>query len=189
MTKRMRSVAARRTIALAAAGFVLAACDARRETATVDTAAPAAAHVVHDEADKEYLGQMIGHHSGMLVMAEAAMTLATGQARSDAEMVHRKQSAEVDSMSAMLSNRYATMVTPAVSESARMMADSLKRLPAARIGHAFYDMTIMHHREGIAMVDEYSARLSPDIAAMASRTKTDQTAEIAEFQRKAGDAH
>lgn len=39
------------------------------------------------------------------------------------------------------------------------------------------------------MVDEYLPRLSPEIRAMAAKMKTDQATEIAEFQRKAGDAH
>lgn len=189
LTRRAMSRAARRTSRLAAAAFVFAACDTQPETVIEDTAAPAVAHAVHDEADKEFLGLMIGHHAGMVAIAEAAMASTTGQARSDAETVRRKQAAERDSMSAILSNRYATMITPAVSESARFMADSLKRLPAAAAGHAFYDMTIRHHQEGIAMVDEYVPRLSPMISAMASGMKTDQTAEAAEFQRKAGDVH
>lgn len=42
-------------------------------------AAPAAPAGMQAEADKEFLAKMIGHHSGMLVVAEAAMASATGQ--------------------------------------------------------------------------------------------------------------
>lgn len=187
LIRRARNTAARR-IRLAAAGLILVACNATPETPSADTAAPAVAHAVHDENDREFLALIIGHHSGILAIAEAAMAATTGQARSDAEAVRRKHTVERDSMSSLLSIRYSAMFTPVMSESARTMADSLKKLPAARAGHAFYDIAIAHHREGIAMVDEYATRLSPEVAAMASRMKSDQTAEIAEFQRKAGDA-
>lgn len=174
---------------LISAGIVVAACAGEREAPSPDTAAAAASPAVGGEPDKEFLGKMIGHHSGMLTMAEAAMASATGQAKSDAEMVHHKQSMERDSMSAILSTRYMTMITPAVSPMARMMTDSLKKLTGAAANHAFYDMTIQHHQEGVAMVDEYLGRLSPEVGAMALAMKTDQTAETAAFQRNAGDAH
>lgn len=183
------SVVARLLFGLAAAWLALAACEGRRETATVDTAAAAAAHAVHDEADREFLALMIGHHTGMLAIAEAALAGATGQAKADAEAVFREQSVERDSMASMLRVRYADVAAPAVGEKARVMADSLRRLAGGRSGHAFYDMAITHHREGIAMIDDYTARLSPALRAMASKMKTDQTAEIAEFQGKAGDVH
>ena len=189
MTTRSSSAVARRAFGLAAAWLGLAACEARRETATVDTAAAGVAHAVHDEADREFLALMIGHHTGMLAIAEAAMAGATGQAKADAEAVLRTQSVERDSMSSMLRFQYADLTAPAISENFRTMADSLRRLAGGRAGHAFYDMTIAHHREGIAMIDEYAARLSPSVRAMASKMKTDQTAEIAEFERKAGDVH
>ena len=183
------SVAARLTFGLAAAWLGLAACEAQRETATVDTAAAGAAHAVHDEADREFLSLVIGHHTGMLAIAEAAMTGATGQAKADAEAVLRKQSVDRDSMASMLRIQYADLTAPAVAETARTMADSLRRLPSERAGHAFYDMTIAHHRQGIAMIEEYVDRLSPRLRTMASRMKSEQVAEIAEFQGKTGDVH
>ncbi len=124
-------------------------------------AAPAAPAGMQAEADKEFLAKMIGHHSGMLVVAEAAMASATGQAKSDAQTVQRMQAVERDSMSAILSTRYLTMITPAVSADAQMMADSLKKLSGAPAAHAFYDMTIQHHQAGIAMVDEYRRGYPP----------------------------
>lgn len=173
------------------AGILATACAGEREVSGADTAVagPAPAVGTADEADKAFLAKMIGHHSGMLVMAEAAMASATGKAKSDAQTVHHMQAVEIDSMSAILSTRYMTMITPAVSDEARMMADSLKKLSGAQAAHGFYDMTIQHHRAAIAMVDEYLPRLSPAIRAMASKMKTDQAAEITSFQRKAGDAH
>lgn len=173
---------------ISAAGLA-AACAGEREVPGEDTAVAAPASGAAADADKEFLAKMIGHHSGMLVMAEAAMASATGEAKSDAQTMHHAQAMEMDSMSAILSTRYLTMTTPAVSAEARMMADSLKNLSGAPATHAFYDMTIQHHRAAIAMVDEYLPRLSPDIAAMASKMKVDQTAEISEFQRRAGDSH
>ncbi|MEO7648797.1 MAG: DUF305 domain-containing protein [Gemmatimonadaceae bacterium] len=182
-----------RSLVLMLAGIFVTACSSERESPGQDTAlpttAPAAGADGESEADKEFLAKMIGHHSGMLVMAEAAMASATGQAKSDAQTVHHTQAIEIDSMSSILSNRYMTMITPAVSAEARMMADSLKKLSGAPAAHAFYDMTIQHHRAATAMVDEYLPRLSPQIRAMASKMKTDQTTEITAFQRKAGDAH
>ena len=166
--------AARLTIGLAAAWLGLAS---------------GVAHSVHDEADREFLALMIGHHTGMLAVAEAARAGVTGQAKADAEAVFRIQSLERDSMSATLRIQYADFAAPSVSENFRSMADSLRRLAGARAAHAFYDMTIEHHREAIAMIDDYAPRLSPSLRTMASKMKTDQTAEIAEFQRKAGDVH
>jgi len=183
------SLAARLKIGLAAAWLSLAACEAQRETATVDTAAAGAAHAVHDEADREFLSLMIGHHTEMLAIAEAAMAGATGQAKDDAESVFREQSVERDSMASMLRIQYADLTAPSIAETARTKADSLRRLAGGRAGHAFYDMTIAHHRQGIAMIDEYAARLSPRLRTMASRMKSEQLAEIADFQGKAGDLH
>lgn len=181
--------ATRRTLGLAAAWLGLAACETRKETATADTAAAGVAHAVHDEADREFLALMIGHHTGMLAIAEAAMAGATGQAKADAESVFRNHSLERDSMAAMLRIQYADLTAPAMSDNARTTADSLRRLAGARAGHAFYDITIAHHREGIALIDDYAARLSPSLRAVASKMKTDHTAKIAEFQSKAGDVH
>ena len=189
VTKRSNSVAARRVFGLAAAWLVVAACEAREQKPTADTAAAGVAHVVHDEADREFLALMISHHTGMLAIAEAAMAAATGEAKVDAAAVFRNQSVERDSMSSMLRIQYADLAAPAISENFRIMADSLRRLAGGRAGHAFYDMTIGHHREGIALIDDYAPRLSPSLRAMASKMKSDQTAEIAEFQRKAGDVH
>lgn len=182
-----------RGLVLITAGVLVTACSGAREAPGEDTAlaaaAPAAEAAPEAEADKEFLAMMVAHHSGMLLMAEAAMASASGQAKSDAQRVHRMQAMEIDSMSAMLSTRYQTMITPAASPEARMMADSLKKLSGAPATHAYYDMTIQHHKAAIAMVDEYLARLSPDIRAMASKMKVDQAAEISDFQRKAGDVH
>ena len=189
VTKRSSSAAARRVFGLAAAWLVVAACEAQEQRPTADTAAAGVAHAVHDEADREFLALMISHHTGMLAIAEAAVARATGQAKVDAEIVLRNQSKERDSMSSMLRIQYADLAAPAVGENFRSMADSLRRLTGARAGHAFYNMTIGHHREGIAIMDDYAARISPSLRVMASRIKTDQTAEIAEFQRKAGDVH
>lgn len=189
VTKRSNSVAARRVFGLAAAWLVVAACEAREQKPTADTAAAGVAHVVHDEADREFLALMISHHTGMLAIAEAAVARATGPAKVDAEVVLRNQSIERDSMSSMLRIQYADLVSPTISDDARTLADSLRRLAGGRAGHAFYDMTNAHHREGIAIIDDYAARLSPSLRAMASKIKADQTAQIAEFQRKAGDVH
>lgn len=87
-------------------------------------------------------------------------------------------------MSSILRIQYADLTAPAISGTARTTADSLRRLAGARAGHAFYDVTIAHHREGIAMIDDYAARLSPSVRAMASKMKTDQLAEIAISSRK-----
>lgn len=91
---RVRAILSRlkRSSILISAGIVVAACAGEREAPSPDTAAAAASPAVGGEADKEFLGKMIGHHSGMLTMAKAAMASATGQAKSDAEMVHHKQS-------------------------------------------------------------------------------------------------
>lgn len=189
MTTHRNSIAARLTSGLVAAWFGLAACEPQGDRATVDTAVAGAAHGVHDEADREFLALMIGHHTGMLAIAEGAMAGATGQAKTDAEAVLRKQSVERDSMASILRFQYADLTAPGVPETARITADSLRRLAGQRAGHAFYDMTIAHHQQGIAMIDEYVDRLSPRVRTMASKMKTEQLAEIAEFQRKAGDEH
>lgn len=82
VTERSSSVAARRVLGLAAVWLAVGACDARKQTPTADTAGAAVAHAVHDESDREFLALMIGHHTGMLAIAEAAMAGATGQAKS-----------------------------------------------------------------------------------------------------------
>ena len=153
-----------------------------------DTAASASATAQAQSADAEFLKSMVDHHEGLVVMATAAMTKGSKPAtQQDAHMLHTKQAAERDSMIAMLRADYSESKTPTVMEKNRAQNDSLQKLSGAQYDRTFYRLVIDHHREGIAMIDSMSPRLTKDaVRTMAQKMKNDQEKEIADFQKKAG---
>ena len=49
-----------------------------------------------------------------------------------------------------------------------------------------YQHVIMHHQEGLKMIDQFLPRLTkPELKQMAEKMRADQQKEIQEFQRKA----
>jgi uncharacterized protein (DUF305 family) len=169
------------------------ACARGGDTAAGDTAAPGAdiggqvgAQPAARDADHEFLQRMSNHHEGLVLMAGEAMNRATASGtKSDAHELHQKQQQERDQMVGMIRSTYNETHTPSVMPEHRAMNDSLQQKSGAAYDRDFYRHVVMHHREGMRMIDEFLPRLTrPDVRQMAEKMKADQTRELAEFERK-----
>ena len=185
--------------------FVLAGCAGSKESRSADTAAAAAstadtgmAGMDHSnmpgmtaaakDADQEFLRKMSDHHEGIIVMLDAAMDKATSAtAKADARKVHDKQHPERDQMVAMLKSGYNETHTPTPMASAKAMIADLEKKTGAAYDRDMYGHIVMHHQEGIKMMDDFLPRLqNPELRQMVQKMRADQQREIQEFQRKQG---
>ena len=138
------------------------------------------------DADHDFLRMMSDHHEGMIVMMNAATERATSAtAKADAKMLYDKQRQERDSMVAIIKTAYNDTITPMVMPSAKTMNDSLQQKTGAAYDRDMYRHVIMHHQEGVKMVDDFLPRLKgAGVRQMAEKMRADQQREIQEFQRK-----
>ena len=139
------------------------------------------------DADHEFLRMMSDHHEGLVTMMDAAMTRATSaDAKSDATKLHHKQQQERDQMVGMIQKMYSESLQPMVMPNNKAMNDSLQAKSGAEYDRDIYQHVVMHHREGIQMIDKFLPRLqNAEVRSMAEKMRTDQTREIAEFEAKA----
>lgn len=179
-------------------GTVLIACAPGGETndtartAQTDSAAGAAGAVASSnrpparDADHEFLRMMVDHHEGLIEMASAAMTKASqSSTQGDAHQLHTKQEQDQQRMLAMIRTQYNDSIAPMVLPSNRAMIDSLAGKSGQSYDTTFYRNVIVHHEDGVRMIDQHLAHLStPEVRQMAERMKTEQQREIAEFRRK-----
>ena len=180
--------------------LVLVGCAGSKESPSADTGAAdtATAGVDHTnmpgmataakDADQEFLRKMSDHHEGIIVMLDGAMGKATSAtAKADAKKVHDKQHPERDQMVAMLKSSYNETHTPTPMPGAKAMMDDLQQKTGAVYDRDMYGHIIMHHQEGIRMMDEFLPRLQkPELRQMVQKMRADQQREIQEFQRKQG---
>ena len=97
----------------------------------------------------------------------------------------KKQDAEVEKMVTMLDQRYKDAYTPKVMPDNQRMVDELKGKSGAEYSRTFLKNVIAHHQQAVKMIDEYLPKAkSPQVKSMAQKMKSDQTREIAEFQKK-----
>jgi uncharacterized protein (DUF305 family) len=138
------------------------------------------------DTDHEFLRMMSDHHEGLVVMMDGAMQRATSaEAKADATQLHHKQQQERDQMVAMIQKMYSEVLQPTVMPNNKAMNDSLQAKSGAEYDRDMYRHVVMHHREGVQMIDRFLPRLqNADIRAMADKMRADQTREIAEFERK-----
>ncbi|CAN5334462.1 hypothetical protein BH23GEM2_BH23GEM2_06300 [soil metagenome] len=188
-----------RTVAILLTGLLVTGACARDEAET--TADTTAAVVTPDttqlaagvrrgparDADHEFLRMMSDHHQGLVTMATAAMNSGgTPQARDDAFTVGQKQDREMREMVELIQTAYGETIDPMIMPSHRAMNDSLQALTGPQYDRTFYRMIVQHHREGIAMMDDFQSRVQrPEIRQMIDRMRTEQQREIQEFDRKA----
>lgn len=138
------------------------------------------------DADHEFLRMMSDHHEGMVMMMRPAMDKASSStAKADAKMLHDKQARERDSMVAMIRTSYQETITPMQMPSGKAMNDSLQQKSGTAYDRDMYRHVIMHHQEGVKMIDDFLPRLKrPEVRQMAEKMRADQQREIQEFQRK-----
>lgn len=138
------------------------------------------------DADHEFLRMMSDHHEGLVVMMDGAIERATSaSARADAKRLHMKQDAERDSIVAIIRTVYSDTITPMVTPSAKATNDSLEQTTGAAYNRELYRRVIMHHQEGIKMIDDFLPRLTrANVRQMAQEMRAAQQREIQEFQPK-----
>ena len=138
------------------------------------------------DADHEFLRKMSDHHEGMIVMLEGASEKATSAtAKADARKLVEKQGPERDSMLAMIKRDYNETHMAMAMPSAKSMAADLQQKSGAAYDRDMYGHVIMHHQEGVKMIDDFLPRLTKaPVRQMAEKMRTDQQREIQEFQRK-----
>lgn len=180
------------------AAFALIACG-KKDTSTADSAAatPAASEAENmggmagmestpaRDADQEFLRMMVDHHQGMLVMADTALRKAAAQdVKADATKMRDKQRAEQQKMQDMLKSQYSEDKMPMVTPGNASMITMLAGASGPAFDRQFREHVIMHHEEGIKMVDQFSSRLTkPEVKQMAAKIKADQVKEIAELRK------
>jgi uncharacterized protein (DUF305 family) len=196
----LRPVVPRVLVAAAATVVMIASCaPADRSDRGMDTSAGAdtntsgpprvasgADREAARDADQEFLRSMSDHHQGLIDMAEPAMSKSsTAQAQGDAHRLHTEQQQEQQEMMNMLRSVYGDSIQPTAMPGNRAMNDTLQRRSGTDYDRAFYRMVVDHHREGIAMMDEFRPRVQrTEVRAMIDRMREKQQREIQEFERK-----
>ena len=138
-------------------------------------------------ADQDFLRMMSDHHQGMIALARPTKgRFGAGEAaRADAGALDTKQTAELDSMTAMLKQAFNDAYLSKVLPNHQAMSDSLAKLSGPVFDRQFYESVIQHHQEGIRMLDQYLRKLTrPEIKAMAERMRDEHKREISELERK-----
>lgn len=139
------------------------------------------------DADQEFLRMMTDHHEGLIKMMDPAMEKAsTSTAKADAKKLHDKQHEEQEQLIGMLKSSYDETKQPMVMPSSQQMVDDLANTSAGpAYDKKMYGHVIMHHQEGIKMMNDFQPRLTkPELKQMVEKMKADQQKEIEEFRRK-----
>jgi uncharacterized protein (DUF305 family) len=184
--------------AAAVLGLILSGC-ARNDSQNADTSSASAISAGADtgsmagmasaparDADQEFLRMMVDHHEGMVAMADTAVKkAASADVRSDATKMRTKQKDEQQKMLAMLRAQYSEDKMPMVTPGNASMITMIAGASGAAFDRQFREHVIMHHEEGIKMIDQFSPRLkNAELKQMATRMKADQTKEIAELRQE-----
>lgn len=130
---------------------------------------------------------MSDHHEGLIVMPQAAEELGPESVRREAARLAEAQSREQQQMLQHLSAEYGTRHDPKVMPKNRAMADSLQRLSGETYERTFYHHVVVHHREGLRMMDSAAPDLTdPRVRDMVGKMREQQAREAGEFEGKMG---
>ncbi len=139
------------------------------------------------DPDHDFLRMMSDHHKGLIAMAHDAVEGNKAvEAKPDARRLDSKQDAELEKMKSMLGRQYNDQYEPRVMPDNQRMLEELRAQPAGKAyDRAFYQHTIMHHRQALVMIDEYLPKgNNAELKQMAEKMKTDQQKEIREFEAR-----
>lgn len=139
-------------------------------------------------ADQQFLRSMSDHHKGLIaIVHEAVDRKEPLTVRSEATELDAKQDVELDQMVTMLEQHYHDAYAPKITANNKAMLDSLTPKTGAAYDRAFREDVIRHHRDGIAMIDQFTPRLTdPKLKSMAETMKANQQRDIAMLQKKLG---
>lgn len=140
------------------------------------------------DPDRDFLRMMSDHHKGLIAMVHPTLDKKENLAvKGDASKMDKKQDAEIEKMITMLDRQYKDTYTPSAMPDNQRMVDELKGKSGADYSRTFLKNVIAHHEQAIKMIDDYLPKAkSPQVKSMAQKMKSDQTKEIAEFQKKLG---
>jgi uncharacterized protein (DUF305 family) len=171
---------------------------AGRTSATSTTAAAPAA-VAHDsssprsaaaptgDADHDFLRRMSDHHQGLIRLVHMTKDRkeSSRAAIADATKIDTEQDRELDQMVTMLERDFKDPYAPKPMPEHQAMAGTLKTKTGVDYDRTFYRDVVQHHREGIAMIDDYLPKSkNPTVKRMAERMRAEQTREIAALEQK-----
>ena len=139
-------------------------------------------------ADQQFLRMMSDHHKGLIAIVHETIDRKEPLAvRSEAETLDTRQDAELDQMVTMLEQQYHDAYAPKMTPDNKAMLDILKEKTGTSYDRVFRQDIIKHHREGIAMIDQYASKLiDPKLKSMAEKMRKDQQRDIAMLQKKLG---
>jgi uncharacterized protein (DUF305 family) len=135
--------------------------------------------------DHDFLRRMSDHHHGMIQMVHATIERKdVPDVMGAAKKMDASQDAELDVMVTMLEKDFKDPYAPMLMPDAKTMGSELASLSGKDYEKKFLENTIMHHKEGIRMIDEYLPKSSnPQLKQLAEKMKTEQAAEVAEYTK------
>lgn len=138
------------------------------------------------DPDRDFLRMMSDHHKGLIAMVRPTLDKKENLAvTNDASKSDKKQDAELEKMITMLDQQYKDAYTPGMMPDHQRMVDELSGKSGAEYSRTFLKNVIAHHEQAIKMVDDYLPKAkNAQVRNMAAKMKTDQSKEIAEFQKK-----
>ena len=138
------------------------------------------------DPDRDFLRMMSDHHKGLIAIVHPTLDKKENLAvKGDAAKMDKKQDAEIEKIITMLDKQYKDTYTPSVMPDNQRMVDELKGKSGAEYSRTFLKNVIAHHQQAVKMIDEYLPKAkNAQVKSMAQKMKSDQTKEIAEFQRK-----
>lgn len=138
-------------------------------------------------ADQEFLQKMSDHHAGLIRIAHGTLEHNGPLAvKDEAKKLDSEQDDELARMKNALKGEFNVPdYKPSVMPEHQAMADSLSKLSGSAYDRQFRMDVIKHHKEAVAMIDQYLPRMThADIKTMAERMRASQMKEIAQFQQQ-----
>lgn len=138
------------------------------------------------DSDHDFLRMMSDHHKGLIAMAHPTIESKENlSVKPDARQLDKKQDAELEKMITMLDKQYNDDYTPKIIPDNQQMVDELKGKSGKDYSRTFLTNVIKHHEQAIKMIDDYLPKAkNAQLKSMAEKMKTDQTQEIAKFQKE-----
>lgn len=136
-------------------------------------------------ADQQLLQEMADHHQGLIAMAQQAAGRGGKEVRADAEMLAKKQQAELEHILGKLQSDFGSDHTPQIDPMSQKWLQELTEMSEADYDAEFRKRVMLHHQEGNRMGERYLPKLSnPALRAMVQRMHAEQSAEIGEHGQK-----
>lgn len=136
--------------------------------------------------DVQFMAMMTNHHTGLIAMAQQAANRASDDSvKTIARNLAAKQERDNQKMSQMMQSMGGGQPHAMMMAENKAQLDSLSAKSGKDYDRYFLQTIINHHRQGVAMVDEYMSKMQhADAKQMAARMKSEQQKEIRELEGK-----